>query len=194
MARRSLLLGLLLAMAAAPAASGAAPPGGALTGPIATGSVQRRDIPADIVRIAQGELEAGVRELPLGSDDSPQIALYRGAIVPRARPEAWCAIFVSWVTRAAGAPIGARGAGIVGVAGIESWARRTGRWTHRPRAGDVVVYSGHAGIVTSVRGSRMQTVEGNWSNRVSGLDRRRADALGFVRIAVGSRLAGRARR
>jgi hypothetical protein len=104
--------------------------------------------------------------------------------VPRARPEAWCAIFVSWVTRTAGAPIGPRGAGIVGVAALESWARRTGRWTQRPRAGDVVVYSGHAGIVTSVRGSRMETVEGNWSNRVSGLERRRAEALGFVRVSA----------
>jgi hypothetical protein len=168
-------------------ASAATPAGDSVfTGPVATGSeIQKRDIPADIVRIAEGEFEAGVRELPLGSDDSPEIALYRGAMSPRARPEAWCAIFVSWVTRSAGAPIGRRGAGIASAAGIESWARRTGRWTHRPRPGDVAVYVGHAGIVESVARARMTTIEGNWSNRVSHLYRRQSEALGFARVAVG---------
>jgi hypothetical protein len=173
-------------VAGASAAGGAGD--AALTGPLATGAeIQKRDIPADIVRIADGEFAAGVRELPLGSDDSPEIAVYRGALSPRARPEAWCAIFVSWVTKGAGVPIGRRGAGIASAAGIEAWAERTGRWTHRPRAGDVAVYIGHAGIVESVRGSRMTTIEGNWSNRVSRLNRRRSEALGFARLAVGDR-------
>jgi CHAP domain len=158
------------------------------------GRLQKRDIPTEIVRLASGELDAGVQESPAGSDNSPEIALYRGALAHRFGPAPWCAFFVSWVAKAAGAPIGPRGAGIASAAGIESWARRTRRWTQRPRAGDVAVYSGHTGIVTSVRGSGMTTVEGNWSNRVSQLHRRQSEAFGFARIAVGdhaSRPGGR---
>jgi len=169
---------VLLVSCLAGSASGESP---AATG----GAIQKRDIPSDIVRIARGELDAGVGETPLGSDDSRQIAIYRGALIPRFRPAPWCAIFVSWVTKSAGAPIGRRGRGIASAAGIASWAQRTGRWTHRPRAGDVAVYVGHAGIVASVNGSHMVTIEGNWSNRVSELNRRQGEALGFARVAVG---------
>ncbi len=164
---------------------GAGAPASALGPVAATGYIQQRDIPSDIVRIATGEFDAGVRETPLGSDNSLRVAVYRGALVPHARPAPWCAIFVSWVTKSAGVPIGRRGAGIESAAGIASWAQRTGRWRHRPLAGDVAIYVGHAGIVTSVSGSRMTTVEGNWSNRVSRLDRRQSEALGFARVAVG---------
>jgi hypothetical protein len=175
---------LLCLVALAPVA--AASDAGTTDGPTATGgsAQQRRDIPLDIVRIARGEFDAGVRELPLGSDDSRRIRVDRSAIAPRVRgPEPWCAIFVSWVTRKAGAPIGRDGAGIVGAAAIESWALRTGRWRHRPQPGDIAVYPGHAGIVESVGGSRMTTIEGNWSNRVSRLHRRQAEAFGFARLA-----------
>jgi hypothetical protein len=177
---------LLCAGACAPvvAASAASP---AATG----GLIQKRDIPSDIVRIARGEFDAGVRESPAGSDYSQRIAIYGSALFPRARPEPWCAVFVSWVTKSAGAPIGRRGAGIASSAGIASWAQRTGRWRHRPRPGDVAVYVGHAGIVESVRGSRMTTIEGNWSNRVSRLSRSRGEALGFARVAVGNHAARR---
>jgi hypothetical protein len=142
-------------------------------------------MPAEIVRIAKAEFHKGVREMPLGSNDGPAIARYRSALSPRPRGGAWCAYFASWVTRRAGAPLGARGHGIAGVAGITGWALRTGRWRRLPRPGDVAVYPGHAGIVVSVRGSRMTTVEGNWSNRVSRLHRSRYEAIGFARVAVG---------
>jgi hypothetical protein len=144
-----------------------------------------RDIPRDIARIARAELEKGVREAPRGSNDSPGIARYRGALSPRPRPAAWCAFFASWVTRSAGAPLGAHGAGIASAAGMRSWAQRSGHWRRTPRTGDVAVYVHHVGVVVAVNGSRMTTVEGNWSDRVSRLSRARGEALGFVRVAVG---------
>jgi hypothetical protein len=143
------------------------------------------DMPADIVRIARAEFDKGIREIPSGSNNSARIARYRGALFPRARGGAWCAYFASWVTRRAGAPLGSRGRGIASAAGIRAWAQRTGRWRHLPRPGDVVVYTGHAGIVVSVTGSRMTTIEGNWSDRVSRLSRSRHEAQGFARVAVG---------
>lgn len=137
------------------------------------------------MRIARGEFAKGIREIPRGSNTSPGIARYRGAMVPRARPAAWCAYFASWVTKRAGAPLGVHGYGIASAAGISVWARRTGRWRHLPRPGDVAVYDHHVGIVATVSGSRMTTVEGNWSDRVSRLSRSRSEAFGFARVAVG---------
>lgn len=185
--RRLTLLVVSLAAAAALAAPSAS---AAKTAPtVMRGSIQapafgdQIDFPRAIVRVARAEFARDVREVPRGSNDSTRIALYRGALVPRARAAAWCAFFVSWVTRTAGAPVGRNGTGIASASGIQAWAQRTGRWRHSPRPGDVAVYSGHAGIVESVSGSRMTTIEGNWSDRVSRLSRRRGEAFGFARIA-----------
>jgi hypothetical protein len=158
----------------------------ALTGPPRAPAVApTRDIPADIVRFARAELSKGVRESPMGSDNSMAIGRYRGALVPRPHGGPWCAYFASWVTRRAGAPLGSRGGGIASAAGIRAWAQRTGRWRRLPRVGDVAVYSHHVGIVVYVTGSRMTTIDGNWSNRVSKVSRRRYEAIGFARVAVG---------
>lgn len=144
-----------------------------------------RDIPADIVGVARAELDKGIRESPLGSNNSKAIARYRGALDPRPHGGPWCAYFASWVTRRAGAPLGSRGSGIASAAGIRAWAERTGHWRHLPRPGDVAVFSHHVGIVVYVAGSRMTTIDGNWSNRVSRVSRRRYEAIGFARVAVG---------
>jgi hypothetical protein len=142
-----------------------------------------RDIPADIVSVARAELDKRIREMPMGSDNSKAIARYRGALKPRPYGGPWCAYFASWVTRRAGAPLGSRGSGIASAAGIRAWAERTGRWRHLPRPGDVAVFSHHVGIVVYVTGSRMTTIDGNWSNRVSRVSRRRSEAFGFARVA-----------
>jgi hypothetical protein len=182
----------LCALAPAPAASAAVATQVGLPGPLPAPTVaDPPDIPRTIVRIARVEFDKGVREVPRGSNNSREIARYRGALVPRAQPAAWCAFFASWVTKAAGAPLGHHGAGIASAAGIRSWAQSTGRWTHAARPGDVAVYNHHVGIVASVEGSRMTTIEGNWSDRVSQLSRSRGEALGFARVAVGDHLTGR---
>jgi hypothetical protein len=161
-----------------------------LTAPLRAPEVAPRNLPADIVRVARAELEKGIRETPMGSDNSAGITRYRNAMVPHAHGGPWCAYFASWVTRRAGAPLGSHGDGIASAAGIRAWAGRTGRWRQLPRAGDVAVYTGHVGIVASVTGSRMTTIEGNWSNRVTRLSRRRNEALGFARVAVGDHTIG----
>jgi hypothetical protein len=150
----------------------------------ATAVAPAPDIQADIVSIARGELHKGIREAPMGSDNSNGIARYRGALDPRPHGGPWCAYFASWVTRRAGVPLGSRGNGIASAAGIRAWAQRTGRWRHLPRAGDIAVFSHHVGIVVYVTGSRMTTIDGNWSNRVSRVSRRRYEAIGFARAAA----------
>jgi hypothetical protein len=168
MLRRLTLPAALLGLAIAPAAAAATP-----------------TIPASIVHLAQAELTKGVRESPMGSDNSPDIARYRTALARKPPVAAWCGYFASYIAKRAGVPLGSRGEGLGYVPDIGTWARRTGRWVTRPRAGDLAVYAAHVGIVESVGGSMTAIISGNWSNRVSRDVRRRSDAQGFVRLAVG---------
>jgi hypothetical protein len=186
---------ILTCLCALVAGIGAAPArasGSGLTGPVITPPIaKKRDIPREIVRIARAEFLKGIQEVPRGSNNSPRIARYRAALTPRPRSGPWCAYFASWVTQRAGVPIGTRGRGIAGAAGVRAWAQRTGRWVRSPRPGDLAVYgSEHVGVVVSVAGSRMTTIEGNWSDRVSRLNRARGEAYGFARVAVGDHRIG----
>jgi hypothetical protein len=129
--------------------------------------------------IAQGEI--GQTEQPPGSNDSPRIAEYRSATTGSGIGP-WCAYFVSWAARNAGAPLGEAGQGFGSVSAVSAWAQRTGRWDAAasgtpPQAGDLIVWGGeHIGIVESVdAGGKIHTIEGNSSNMVT---RRTHDASG----------------
>jgi hypothetical protein len=39
-------------------------------------------------------------------------------------------------------------------------------------------------VVATLTGFRMTTIDGNWSNRVTQVSRRRHEALGFARVAA----------
>jgi hypothetical protein len=136
--------------------------------------------------VAQGEV--GQAEQPPGSNDSPRIAEYRSA-VPGGPVGPWCAYFASWAARQNGTPLGENGQGYARVDDVWSWAQRTGRAAPAgvgvmPRAGDLIIWDEHMGIVESVgTDGSIQTIEGNSSDQVS----RRSypssgDAVGFVRM------------
>jgi hypothetical protein len=127
------------------------------------------------------QAEVGQTEQPPGSNDSPRIAEYRTATAGSGIGP-WCAYFVSWAAKQAGAPIGEAGQGFGSVSAVASWAQRTGRWTPAasgtpPQPGDLIVWGGqHIGIVESVDADgKIHTVEGNSSNMVT---RRTHDATG----------------
>jgi hypothetical protein len=90
-------------------------------------------------------------------------------------PEPWCADFVSWVLRSAGAPLTGGASGgwrVAGVAALRSWFAIRGRWSPRaaaePEAGDVVVFRhGHAGVVLRAVAGSLETVEGNAGDAVA---------------------------
>lgn len=146
-----------------------------------------------IVQLAQAEL--GVREAPSGSNDAPRIRDYRTATAgAQDTPGPWCAYFVSWLCREAGAPIGAGGRGTGYVPTLEAWGRSAGRWvegTQRPQPGDIVIInwggsgiSDHTGIVERVGADgRIHTIEGNSSNMVArrSYEPGSAHVKGFVR-------------
>jgi len=132
--------------------------------------------------------EVGQGEQPPGSNDSPRIAQYRTATAGSGVGP-WCAYFVSWVARQAGTPLGDHGEGFGSVDQLYAWAQRTGRAVPNgpgtvPRPGDLIVFHEHIGIVEQVLpGGRIQTIEGNSSDRVSRNVHDFSDALGYVRMS-----------
>ncbi len=132
--------------------------------------------------------EVGQAEQPPGSNDSPRIAQYRTATAGSGVGP-WCAYFVSWVARQAGMPLGDHGEGFGSVDQLYAWAQRNGRAVPNgpgvvPRPGDLIVFNEHIGIVEQVLpGGRIQTLEGNSSDRVSRNVHDFSDALGYVRMS-----------
>jgi CHAP domain len=180
--------------AVASAASATSGPGGSFSNVLAGALPSAGVLPpgaqgtgaAAMVRVAEGEV--GQAEQPPGSNDSPRIALYRQATAGSAVGP-WCAYFVSWAARQAGMPLGDQGQGFGSVDQLYAWAQRTGRAVANgpgvvPRPGDLVVFHEHVGLVESVLpDGRMQTIEGNSSDRVSRNVRPLSDAVGYVRMS-----------
>jgi hypothetical protein len=153
--------------------------------PLATASAAGGGTGAGRAALAAAQPEVGVAEQPPGSNDSPRIAQYRAAVAGNPGPGAWCAYFVSWAARQAGAPLGDYGQGFGRVDDVWAWAQGAGRTTSTPSPGDLVVWDEHIGIVESVApDGSITTVEGNSSDAVSrrsyGPDH--GGAVGFVRI------------
>jgi hypothetical protein len=156
-------------------------PGGlARVMPGAGGSVAQK-----MLATAAGEV--GVRESPPGSNNSPRIAEYRSATAGAPGPGPWCAYFVSWVARQAGAPVGPNGQGFGSVDALYSWAQQTGRALPRgaqPQPGDLIVWNEHIGMVESVDATgAVHTIEGNSSDQVIRRTHAAGTALGYVRVA-----------
>ena len=121
--------------------------------------------------LAAAHAEVGQAEQPPGSNDSPRIAEYRTATAGSGVGP-WCAYFVSWAAKQAGAPVGEQGQGFGAVSALHAWAERTGRTVppgQPPQPGDLIVWGGrHMGIVENVLpDGRIQTIEGNSSDQVS---------------------------
>jgi len=153
------------------------------TGPLAGG----QGYGARIVAIA--ESQAGQAEEPLGSNEGAAIAQYRTATAGAIPGAPWCAYFASWAARQAGEPLGAHGEGLGAVSEIWSWAQSTGRAIPNgpgvtPRPGDLIVFGDeHVGIVKDVLpGGDIQTIEGNFENKVALNTRTPTEATGYVNM------------
>ena len=117
-----------------------------------------------IARVARSQL--GVTESPIGSNCT------------RYGPcEEWCALFVAWVWRHAGVAMSGGTAPYAYSGSLYGWVKEHGGRvlppTATPSPGDAVLYgwgpgaSEHVGIVESVLGGEIVTIEGNFGNRVA---------------------------
>jgi CHAP domain len=122
--------------------------------------------------VAAARTQVGQAEYPPGSNESPAITEYRGA-VQGAVVGPWCADFASWSAAQAGIPLGQNGEGFQSVSALWSWAESSGRAVPAsvgtPQAGDLIVWGGeHVGIVESVDpDGTIHTIEGNSSDEVA---------------------------
>jgi hypothetical protein len=133
----------------------------------------------NMVALAQQELAKNVRETS-GNNESDRIREYRSATAGAENtPGPWCAYFVSWLAKSAGAPIGAGGNGTGYVPTLEAWGKQENRFVEhgqatRPSPGDIVIFdwggdgvADHTGIVERVDpDGRVHTIEGNASDTI----------------------------
>jgi hypothetical protein len=143
---------------------------------------------ARIVAIAESQI--GQSEQPPGSNESPAIAQYRSATAGAVPGAPWCAYFASWVAQQAGEPIGQSGQGAGGVSDVWSWAQSSGRAIVNgpgvvPKPGDLIVFGDeHVGIVRDVLpDGQIQTIEGNYENKVAANVRTPTEATGYVEMS-----------
>jgi hypothetical protein len=139
---------------------------------------------AGLRALAIAKSQLGVTEQPPGSNDGPQISMYRSAVAGSYAGAPWCAYFVSWAAAKAGAPLGSEGQGLGSVAELTDWAKSTGRFTETPQPGDLILFgTEHVGIVESVNpDGTLTTVEGNTSNGVYERQHLPSEATGYVRL------------
>ncbi len=141
-----------------------------------------------IVAIAESQL--GQTEQPPGSNESPAITQYRSATAGAIPGAPWCAYFASWAARQAGEPLGEQGQGLGSVSEIWSWAESSGRAIPNgpgvvPKPGDLIVFGDeHVGIVRGVLpDGQIQTIEGNYENKVAANVRSPSEATGYVNMS-----------
>jgi hypothetical protein len=154
----------------------------------ATGTADTSSPGARIVAVAESQL--GQTEQPPGSNESPAIAQYRTATAGAIPGAPWCAYFASWAASQAGEPIGAGGQGAGAVSDVWSWAQSTGRAIPNgpgvvPQPGDLIVFGDeHVGIVKDVLpNGDIQTIEGNYENKVAANVRTPTEATGYVNMS-----------
>lgn len=181
------LLGSLAGAAPAAGTTGLSAAGSYAPAYAPTGATTGAGDPA-LVNIAATQI--GQAEQPNGSNDGPAIATYRTATAGAMAGEPWCAYFVSWAARQAGTPLGDQGQGFGAVSQIWSWAQEHGRAVTNgpgvvPKPGDLIVFGGaHVGIVDKVLpNGDIQTIEGNYSNKVSQVVRSPTEATGYVSMS-----------
>lgn len=165
---------------------GASPLGVSPTGSLlATGAAS----PAALDAVAVARTQVGQAEFPPGSNESPRIAEYRGA-VQGAVVGPWCADFASWCAAQAGIPLGENGEGFQSVGALWEWAEGSGRAIPAdegsPAPGDLIVWgSDHVGLIEAVDpDGTIHTIEGNSSDEVAqrSYGPGESGATGYVRL------------
>jgi CHAP domain-containing protein len=123
------------------------------------GSVAGGPVREQIVKIAVEQL--GVHEGP-------------GNRNPYGPSDSWCAMFSTWVWERAGIHIRTAmshdGLNPFWVPDLEKYAKRHGLWRTNPEPGDMVIFSGHVGLVKELKGGgRITEIGGNQSDAVTEL-------------------------
>lgn len=153
----------------------------------ASAAIEAQTVQDKLVHYALKEIGRTVREVPAKSNTSRAIRRYHTA-VEHARPnEAWCTIFVSYVAKKAGFPLGRVSQGIWDPKNLYLWAKSQGwyfpRGSRKPRVGDLAVHGySHTGIIVKIDSKgRIFTADANWGDSVK-YNLLPLSASGYIRL------------
>lgn len=164
----------------------------ALVAPGAAGG-QARTVQQKLVAYAMREARRHVQEVPTHSNRGPDVDRYHTAVRHAKANAWWCTIFVSYVAKEAGYPLGSVGQGIAEVKNLFKWGRAEGfyfpKGTRRVKVGDIAVHGyGHAGIVVRVtKAGAIYTVDGNWGDSVRYQPLPYLSVSGYIRLPASPR-------
>lgn len=140
----------------------------------------------NVIEFARSQL--GVSEQPHGSNKGPEVDKYL-ACVGIHFPAAWCAAFVVYSHLQVGVTDIPQTGGV-----LDLWNKSPNNRVSQPQPGDVVIFDygggkGHTGIVESVDGDKLTTIEGNTNDdgsregyEVARRQRSASKAKGFLRF------------
>lgn len=131
----------------------------------------------DVLRVARAEV--GYVEGGGPDGHSGNVTKYWGDLQPNFQGASWCAAFVSWVFRTAGAPLPAidHDYGFTYCPSAVNYAKAHALWSESGHyaPGDVVLYcfdgsglAGHTGVVVADDGVTLTVIEGNTSSGEAG--------------------------
>jgi hypothetical protein len=130
-----------------------------------------------IVQVAEAEMAAGAKEEPPGSNSGAFVSKYTDG-----QAIAWCASFLSWVFKEAGAPFVTEGSKqpwlITSVSNLMDYTKNSGKFewhdkdgVYIPKVGDIVIYkdsgASHTGLVSKVGVDSFTSLDGNWADKVT---------------------------
>lgn len=138
---------------------------------------------ADIVAVAQtqvgyheGNSKSDVSGTSSGSGNYTKYNNWFGSLSGHGYSYMWCQTFIAWCANQAGVPTDVVPKVSGTVSGMDFF-KKQGTWkssSYTPQSGDIIYFysssstSGyHVGIVESVSGSTINTIEGNYSNKVA---------------------------
>lgn len=138
--------------------------------------------------LAMCAAEIGTSEDPPGSNNIKYNTWFYGHAVS-GDDYPWCMAFVQWCFNNAGLPLEHKSAGCADMWDWYNDHEPDMCHTSNPEPGDIMIMSGHTGIVESVEGTTIHTIEGNTSDTVARRNQPASKAIGYIRPVDWSALA-----
>lgn len=123
--------------------------------------------------------QVGVKEVPLGSNAGPQVSAYLASVgLPPGN--SWCMAFQYWCFNEASNRLGVKNPMKKSGGVLNEWESEVAFHQDTPQPGDIFIMDlgkglGHTGIIESIDGSILHTIEGNSNNNGS------REGIGVVR-------------
>lgn len=124
-----------------------------------------QNLSSKLIQVAKGEI--GKQEIPKGSNWGPEVKKYLNSVGIN-EPASWCMAFVYWCTATAAQALSVNNPLYKTGGVMNQWynAHPNNKILEHPQAGDIFIMEfahglGHTGIVETIEGPYINTIEGN---------------------------------